>query len=366
MTETLATVTPINNEVSLQGPAPAAVPPAPQRDPLRGLSGRRKAALLVLQLEPQQSAKVLARLSDTELEDLATEMAHAGQVSPDTSGAVLREFGLLRASGSIVSGGLDQTRQLLVSAVGEQRAGEILEKLSSTVFDIPFKFLHNADARQVLSFISDEHPQTIALVLAHIPAPLASTVLAGLNADLQAEVAHRIATMDRTSPDIIHQIESSLERRMATVLVTGDLSTVGGVQPLVEIINRADRGTEKMILEGLEARSPELAEQVRSQMFVFEDLVTLEDRAIQLVLRQVDVGSLAVALKGMPTVVHNKILSNMSDRAAETLAEEIELLGPVRVQMVEESQTEVVRIIRELEESGQIIIRRGEEDEFVA
>ena len=360
MTETLATVTTIGTPLAN----------APVTDPAeltRGLTGRRKAAILVLQLDRNASAKVLAELTDAELEDLAVEIARAGDVPPEMSAAVLREFGILQASGdSVVRGGLEQSRALLLAALGEGRADAIMGRLSTTMFDLPFKFLHNADARQLLNFISDEHPQTIALVLAHIPAPLASKVLAGLVADLQADVAHRIATMDRTSPDIIHQIEANLERRMATLLVPSELSAVGGVQPLVEIINRADRGTEKMIMEGLEERDPELAEEVRSRMFMFEDLVNLEDRAVQLVLRQVEVANLAIALKGVASVVHTKIMNNMSERAAITLAEEIELLGPVRVQSVEEAQTEVVRVIRELEESGQIIVRRGEEDEFVA
>ncbi|MDQ2958600.1 MAG: flagellar motor switch protein FliG [Actinomycetota bacterium] len=331
------------------------------------MTGRRKAAILVLQLDRNAATKVLAELSDAELEDLAAEIARAGDVPADMSAAVLREFGILQVSGdSVVRGGLEQSRALLMSALGEGRAGAIMDRLSTTMFDLPFKFLQNADARQLLNFISDEHPQTIALVLAHVPAPLASKVLAGLGADLQADVAHRIATMDRTSPDIIHQIEANLERRMATLMVPSELSAVGGVQPLVEIINRADRGTEKMILEGLEERDPELAEEVRSRMFMFEDLTNLEDRAVQLVLRQVEIANLAIALKGVASVVHAKIMANMSERAAITLAEEIELLGPVRVQSVEEAQTEVVRVIRELEESGQIIVRRGEEDEFVA
>jgi flagellar motor switch protein FliG len=360
MTETLATVTTIGTPLAT---ATAADP----AELTRGLTGRRKAAILVLQLDRNASAKVLAELTDAELEDLAVEIARAGDVPPEMSAAVLREFGILQASGdSMVRGGLDQSRALLIAALGEGRADAIMGRLSTTMFDLPFKFLHNADARQLLNFISDEHPQTIALVLAHVPAPLASKVLAGLVADLQADVAHRIATMDRTSPDIIHQIEANLERRMATLLVPSELSAVGGVQPLVEIINRADRGTEKMIMEGLEERDPELAEEVRSRMFMFEDLINLEDRAVQLVLRQVEVANLAIALKGVASVVHTKIMNNMSERAAITLAEEIELLGPVRVQSVEEAQTEVVRVIRELEESGQIIVRRGEEDEFVA
>lgn len=367
MTETLATVSPIGTALANSVGSVDVAPLDPSAELLQGMTGRRKAAVLVLQLDRDASAKVLSELTDPELEDIVSEIARAGDVPPEVSAAVLKEFGILQTSGdSLVRGGIDQSRALLLAAVGEGRAGAILERLASTMFDVPFKFLQNADARQLLNFISDEHPQTIALVLAHIPAPLASKVLAGLGGDLQADVAHRIATMDRTSPDIIHQIEANLQRRMANLLVPSELSAVGGVQPLVEIINRADRGTEKLIMEGLEERDPELAEEVRSRMFMFEDLINLEDRAVQLVLRQVEVSNLAIALKGVAVVVHSKIMNNMSERAAITLAEEIELLGPVRVQMVEEAQTEVVRVIRELEESGQIVVRRGEEDEFVA
>lgn len=363
MAETLATVSNIGTAMAAENAAAA----ADDADLTRPLTGRRKAAILVLQLDQSASAKVLGQLSDSELEDLAGEIARAGEVSPEVSAAVLREFGIVRVSGeSVVHGGLDQSRALLMGALGAGRADAIMDRLSSTVFDPPFKFLQNADARQLLNFIADEHPQMIALVLAHVSAPLASKVLAGLSVELQADVAHRIATMDRTSPDIIHQIEANLERRMANLLVPSELSAVGGVQPLVEIINRTDRGTEKLILEGLEERDPELAEEVRSRMFMFEDLVNLEDRAVQLVLRQVEVANLAIALKGVASVVHTKIMANMSERAAITLAEEIELLGPVRVQSVEEAQTEVVRVIRELEESGQIVVARGDADEFVA
>jgi flagellar motor switch protein FliG len=334
---------------------------------LRSMTGRRKAAVLLLQLDRRASANVLAQLRESELEDLSAEIARIGEITPAMSAAVLREFGMLASGGgSTLHGGLDQTRELLIAAVGEGRAAEIMGKLASTVLDMPFKFLQNADARQLLSFLSDEHPQTIALVLAHVPAPLASKVLAGLGADLQADVAHRIATMDRTSPEVIRTIEAGLERRMSSMLVPADLSAVGGVQPLVEIINRADRGTEKLILEGLEQRDPELADEVRSRMFVFEDLINLDDRAVQLVLRQVEVANLAIALKGVSNAVRSKVMNNMSERAAVTLGEEIELLGPVRIQTVDEAQTEVVRVIRLLEEEGQIIVRRGQEDEFVA
>lgn len=365
MPDTLASVTTIPTAAARS----AIAAPEPGSDVLVGMSGRRKAAILMLQLDQKASAGVMAQLRETELEELCAEIARAGEVSAAVSGAVLREFGVLVAAGNaIVHGGLAQTQELLIAAVGEKRAAEILERLSATMVEMPFKFLHNTDARQVLNFITDEHPQTTALVLAHLPAQLASKVLAGLGAELQADVAHRIATMDRTSPEVIRQVEASLERRMSTLLgaPSGEQSSVGGLQPLVEIINRADPGTEKLIMEGLEQRDPELAEEIRSRMFMFEDLVSLEDRAVQLVLRQVEANVLATALKGMAAVVRNKVMTNMSERASETLAEEIELLGPVRLAAVEEARAEVVRVIRQLEESGQIVVRRGEEDEYVA
>ena len=363
MAEAVATVTNIGTPLAA---ANAAGPPD-GLELTRGMTGRRKAAILILQLDRAASARVLAELSDAEIEDLAAEIARAGDVPADVSAAVLKEFGILQASGDTVFA-VASSRAGPCCWARWARAGPVpsWSGCRRTMFDLPFKFLQHADARQLLNFISDEHPQTIALVLAHVPAPLASKVLAGLGPDLQADVAHRIATMESTSPDIIHAIEANLERRMASLMVPSDLSAVGGVQPLVEIINRADRGTEKLILEGLEERDPELAEEVRSRMFLFEDLINLEDRAVQLVLRQVEVANLAIALKGVAPVVHQKIMNNMSERAAITLAEEIELLGPVRVQSVEEAQTEVVRVIRELEESGQIVVSRGDADEFVA
>lgn len=355
------------------GPADASpsglpsIPPPVAPNLLAGMSNRRKAAILVMQMSKDVSARVLARLSDNELEELSAEIARIGTVSGDVATSVLAEFGNKVASGlQDTRGGLDLARELLVATVGEERTEEILDKLSEAFVESPFAFMQNLDARQLTSFLSDEHPQTIALVLAHLHAGLASAVLAGLLPDLQADVAHRIAVMDRTSPDLIRRIEAVLERRLSSLGVAGDLSAVGGVQPLVDIINRADRGTEKMLLEGLDKLDPELAEVVRSKMFMFEDIVGLDDRAIQLVLRQVQVTDVAAALKGVAERVRNKIMKNMSERAALDLAEEIDVMGPVRLHVVEEAQAAVVRVIRELEETGQIIIGRGEEDAFVA
>ena len=364
MTEAAVIQLPVDNPEA----APRAVTPPAAADPLRGMTGRQKAAVLVLQLGREESARVLGNLSEAELEELSTEIARMGSVPPEVSSAVLGEFaGMLANSGVTTRGGLELAKELLYATVGRQRGEEILERLSKSFVELPFAFMQNLDARQIVSFLADEHPQTIALVLAHLPAGLASNVLAGLNRDLQAGVAHRIAVMDRTSPELIRQVESSLERRLSSLGVgASDLSTVGGVRPLVEIINQADRGTEKMLLEGLDQLDPELAEEVRSQMFMFEDLVSLDDRAIQLVLRQVQVNDLAIALKGVPETVRTRVMQNMSERAALNLAEEMEVLGPVRVHMVEEAQTGIVRVIRQLEESGQIIVGRGDEDAFVA
>lgn len=349
-------------------PAPVfAPPPAPAPDPLLGLTGRQKAAVLVLQLGRNESARVLGELSETELEDLSAEIARMGSVPPEVCAAVLGEFAAQLASGGATTrGGLQLARDLLLATVGADRAEEMLDRLSQSFVELPFAFMQNLDARQIVSFLSDEHPQTVALVLAHLPAGPAAAVLAGLGRELQADVAHRIAVMDRTSPELIRQVESALERRLSSLGVASDLSAVGGLRPLVDIINRADRGTERLILEGLEQRDPELAEQVRAQMFMFEDLAGLDDRAIQLVLREVQVTDLATALKGVTDKVRARIQQNMSERAALTLAEEIEMLGPVRVHVVEEAQAGIVRIIRQLEETGQIVVGRGDEDAFVA
>jgi len=348
---------------------PVAEPtPAEQTIVMPVLTPRQKAAVLVLALGREESAKVLAELDEGELEELSTEIARIGNVPAEITSMVLAEFTDLVDSGATTTrGGIDAARDLLAATIGSERADAIAERVSQNFVALPFTFLHHLDPRQVLSFLSDEHPQTIALVLAHLPAGQASQVLAGLSRDLQADVAHRIAVMDRTSPDLIRQVESSLERRLSSLGVPADLSAVGGLQPLVEIINRADRSTEKMIMEGLEELDPDLAERVRSQMFIFEDIVTLDDRSIQLVLRSVQINDLATALKGTPDTVRTKIMQNMSERAALNLAEEIEVLGKVRVNVVEEAQAAIVREIRQLEEAGQLIIGRGgEEDAYVA
>jgi flagellar motor switch protein FliG len=339
----------------------------PDTSVLPEITPRQKAAVLVLALGREESAKVLAQLDEAELEDLSIEIARITSVPPEITGIVIDEFAdMVGTGGAGARGGLDAAREILNATVGAERGGMIAARVSQKFVALPFTFLHQLDYRQVLSFLSDEHPQTIALVLAHLPAGLASNVLAGLSNSLQADVAHRIAVMDRTSPELIREVETMLERRLSSLGVPADLSTVGGLRPLVDIINRADRGTEKQILDGLQELDPDLAEKVRGQMFMFEDIVTLDDRSVQLVLRQVQVSDLATALKGVSEPVRAKIMQNMSERAALNLAEEIEVLGPVRVHVVEEAQAAVVAVIRQLEESGQLVISRGDDDAFVA
>lgn len=330
------------------------------------VTGLRKAAVLLVQLGAERSSQILASLRETEVEELMAEIARLDTIDSGLIDDVLAEFSeLLTARKFYARGGMGFAREVLESSMGEKKANDILNRLSNSLAEMPFKFLRRADPRQILSFLQDEHPQTIALVLSYMSAEQAATVLSGLTPEVQTEVAHRVALMQRTSPDVVKQLETMLERRLSSVLAPTEMSAVGGLQPLVDIINRSDRSTERMILEGLNERDPELAEELRSQMFVFEDIVTLDDRAVQLVLRQVEVADLATALKGVRADVRDKVLSNMSERAGENLVEEIDLLGPVRLKTVEEAQAKIVYAIRELEESGQITVSRGSADEFV-
>ena len=331
-----------------------------------GLSGLRKAAILLVQLGREKASKVMSRLPEDMVEELTAEIVRLKEVSSADAAAVLSEAHNTLVNSDVAGrGGLDLARSLLADSLGGERADALMEKLGATLAEMPFEAMRKADARQLITFLGDEHPQTIALVLAHLSPQQSALVLSGFEKMLQADVAHRIALMERASPDVIRLVERELDRRMSTVLGPQELSTVGGVGPLVAIINRADRGTERMILEGLESVSPELAEQVRAQMFIFEDITSLDDKAIQQVLRNVESSALALALKGTSAPVREKIMRNLSTRAAENLAEEIELLGPKRLSEVEEAQAKVVTEIRALEQSGAIQIARGSDEAFV-
>jgi flagellar motor switch protein FliG len=331
------------------------------------MTGLRKAAILLVSLGRDRTAKILAALREPEVELLTAEIARLDNVDAETVHGVMGEFTELAQAHAYVSqGGLAFAREVLESTLGKDKAAEIVSRLTASLMLMPFEFLRRVDARQVLSFLQDEHPQCIALVLAHLGSTEAAIVLSGLAPKLQADVAHRLATMDRTSPDVIKQIESVLERKVGSVATPTEMSVVGGLDALVDVINHSDRGTERQILEGLTARDQILAEQVRAQMFVFEDIVQLDDRSVQLVLRGVETGDLAVALKGVRPDVRDKVLRNMSERASQSLMEEVDILGPVRLKTVEEAQAKVVHTIRALEEAGQIVISRGDGDEFIA
>jgi len=333
--------------------------------PLTGL-GVRKAAIVLIQLGREKAGTVMSHLSETEVELLSQEIARLQSISASETEQVLSEFReLVQVRANISQGGLAFAQGLLEESLGTERATEIMQRLNAAAIQMPFQFLHRADPAQLRSFIADEHPQVIALVLAHMTPDKASLLLSGLPAELQAEIAHRIAVMDQTSPEIIRTVEQILERKLSSVLQPAEMSQVGGLDPLVNIINRSDRSTERQIVEGLESLDPALAEEVRSRMFMFEDIVQLDDRSVQQVLRQVDNAELALALKGVNDAVKAKITGNLSERASENLLEEVELLGPVRLAQVEEAQQKIIRTIRQLEERGEIMVRRGSEDEFV-
>jgi flagellar motor switch protein FliG len=330
------------------------------------VNGLRKAAVLMVQLGKERSAAVLSAMREGEVEEITAEIARLDAIDAATAQRVMEEFEEIVVAHRYYSrGGLSFAREVLEASMGADKARDILERLNASLTEMPFQFLRRADARQIITFLQDEHPQTIALVLSHMGSEQAAIVLGGLAPELQAEVAHRIAIMDRTSPENVKLVEEIFEKKLSTILSQSESSTVGGLTPLVDIINRSDRTTERLILESLEQRDRDLADLVRAQMFMFDDILSLDDKAVQQVLRQVEVSDLATALKGVRDEVRQKVMKNMSERAAENLEEEISLLGPVRLKTVEEAQAKVVHVIRQLEESGQIVIQRGSDDEYV-
>ena len=362
---------PVPTELPAAIEAPAPLPalvsgPAPAVAAAAGLSGVQKAAVLLVQLGKERSASILKSLREGEVEEVLAEVARMKGVTAETVDAVFEEFSTIASARRYYAqGGLEFAREVLEATMGSERAAELLARMAASLVEMPFEFLRRADARQVLSFLQDEHPQTVALVLAHMRAEQAAIVLSGMPDEQQADVAHRVAVMETTSPDVVRQVEAVLERKLSTVLPSNDVQVAGGLKPLIDIINHSDRATERLILDDLERRAPALAEEIRSQMFMFEDITTLDDRSVQLVLRQVDSKELATALKGVSTDVRDKIMANVSERAAANLADEIDLLGAVRLTTVEEAQANIISTIRSLEESGQLFISRGDRDEYV-
>ncbi len=329
------------------------------------ISGVQKAAILLIALGPEKSANVFKHLKEDEIEQLTLEIANTRSVSPAMKDAVLDEFyEVCLAQQYIAEGGIAYAKDLLEKSLGAERAKDVIGKLTASLQVRPFEFVRKADASQLLNFIQDEHPQTIALILSYLPSGQASAIISALTPDKQTDVAKRIAQMDRTSPDVIKEVEKVLEQKLSS-LVNQDYTVVGGVDSIVEILNTVDRGTEKHIMESLEIEDPELADEIRKKMFVFEDILSLDDRSVQRVLREVDNNELAVALKGSNEEVQNLIFSNLSSRLATMIKEDMEFMGPVRMKDVEEAQQKIVNIIRKLEDSAEIIISRGGGDEIV-
>ena len=347
---------------------PKPVPkPASSKRPkdYRNLTGRQKAAIFLVSLGSEISSEIFKHLRDDEVETLTFEIARLETVDADFNDQVLREFqDLMKAQNFITSGGIDFARELLEKSVGSQKAIDIINRLTSSLQVRPFDFIRRTDPSHLLNFIQQEHPQTIALILAYLEPNKASYILQELNEDIQSDVARRIATMDRTSPEVLREVERVLEKKLST-LSSEDYTTAGGVESIVEILNLVDRSSEKSIIESLEEEDPDLAEEIKKRMFVFEDIVMLDDRAIQKVMREVDMQELAKALKSVDAEVQDKIFRNMSKRAASMLREDMEFMGPVRLKDVEEGQQKIVSIIRRLEDSGEIVIARSGEDELV-
>lgn len=329
------------------------------------MSGKTKAAILLIALGPERSAKLFSHMHDDEIEELTLEIANVSRISPEDRESVLEEFYQVCLAQEFISeGGINYAKEVLEKAMGSQKALEIINKLTSSLQVKPFDFVRKTDATQLLNFIQNEHPQTLALILSYLNSNQAAQVLSALPQEKQADVAQRIATMESTSPEIIKEVELVLERKLSS-MVTQDYSATGGIQCIVDILNSVDRGTEKYILETLEIQNAELVEEIRKKMFVFEDIVNLDGVGIQRFIREVDNTDLAVALKGATDEVKEMIFANMSKRMAEMLREDMDFMGPVRLRDVEEAQQKIVNIIRKLEEANEIIIARGGGDELI-
>jgi len=322
----------------------------------------RKAAILIMSLPDDQAAQLLGRLKTKEVEAISIEIAKMGAISGEEQEAVIRDFANANPNALTGrSGGLDVARQLVEQALGT-KAGSTLENVRRSIEAMPFSFLQKIDSQNLLTFITDEHPQTIALILCHLPPSKAADVIAGLPGDQQRSVVRRIATMGQTSPEIISAVEQGLERRMASVM-SQQFENAGGVGAVAEILNVIDRSTERNLLENMAQEDPELVDEIRRLMFVFEDISKLADRDVQNLLKNVESSQWAMALKGASEELKEKILGNMSKRAAALLKEEMDYLGPVRVVDVEQAQQQIVDIVRRLEDAGEVSTHASEEEE---
>ncbi len=329
------------------------------------MSGKQKAALLLISLGPEVSAAVYKHLNEEEIERLTLEISSVKKVESSVKEEIIEEFhNIALAQDYISQGGIGYAKTVLEKALGKDHAQAIINRLTSSLQVRPFDFARRAEPSQILNFIQNEHPQTIALILSYLEAEQAGLILSSLPQEVQADIAKRIATMESTSPEVISEIEAVLERKLSST-VTQDFTETGGVDAVVEVLNGVDRATEKTILDALEIQDPELAEEIRKRMFVFEDIITLDNRSIQRVVRECENEDLILSMKVSSEEVKEILFKNMSQRMAESFQEEMEIMGPVRLRDVEESQSKIVGIIRRLEDAGEIIIARGGGDDII-
>ena len=329
------------------------------------LDGITKAAILLLAIGPEKASKVLKCMEPSAVEEVTRELASLGRVTSELQGQVVEEFyGITVANQFANEGSLDYAKKILMESMQDPKAAErMLAQIQTQVQKTPFSFLQRAESENLMAFIQDEHPQTIALIVCHLPHHKAGEIIAALPMQKQVEVIKRVANMEQTNPDIIKEVERGLESRLSSMLMQS-MEKAGGVETVAEILNLTDRSTEKAIMEGLEAEDPDLVEQIRRLMFVFEDIRKVNDKGIQAVLKEVDNSELALALKTASEELKNKIFKNMSERAAQLIKEDMEYMGPVRVSDVEAAQQRVVDIVRRLEESGDVVIEgKGGEGE---
>jgi len=332
---------------------------------MAGMNAEQKAAILMITLGPDLAAQVLKHLKEETVEQLTLQIANMRKVTPAEKEIVMEDcYQMSLAEDALVQGGVDYAKDLLERSLGSHKAVEILNRLQGALQTVPFDFIKRADPHQILTFIQNEHPQTISLILAHLSPDHAANILRQLPAETQIDVTRRIAMMERATPDVIMEVERVLERKISSVF-TQEYAAAGGVRAVAEIMNRMDRSTEKAVMEKLEEESPELADDIKRLMFVFDDIMLIDDRAIQMVLRDVDQKDIVLALKGASDQVKSKILKNMSQRARQMVLEDMEVMGPVRLKNSEEAQQKIVNVIRRLEETGEITVARGGEAEVL-
>jgi len=350
--------------VTASDPPPAA---AAKKSIIAAWDGRRRAAALLIALGPEVSAEILRQLPEEDVARLTWEIVGIGKLSPEERDAVLESFWTAALGRDFVTiGGVDYAQTMLETAFGKERAAEMVGTLERSSKENPFSFLRRVEAKDLVNFLQSEHPQVIALILAYLPADRAANVLQSLEEDLQAQVAVRLAMLERTSPDVITDVEDAIRGRLGSIFSPRhEVAMVGGIDAVVELLRKVDLATERTILDGLENTDPQTASEIKKRMFVFENITLLDDRSIQRVLREVDSKDLSVALKGASEDVRTRVLRNMSERAAKMLEDDMIALGPVRLRHVEESQGRIVAVIRKLEEAEEIFVMRGGEDDLL-